>query len=82
MILKNVLLDYSFNLYADDTVLYNFGLNAEIAASGLQVSLDKFSQWCSINKPTINTRKTKVMSLGSRNRVRVNRVYQFTVFIS
>ena len=69
--LQNVMEGHKFKLYADDTVLYNSGPNADIAASGLQVSLNRFSQRCSVNKLTINTKKnTKVMSFGSRQRVK------------
>ena len=57
-------------LYADDTVLYHSGITADQISGELQHNLDKFSSWCSKNKLTINTKKTKLMVFGTRERVK------------
>ena len=57
-------------LYADDTVLYQSGLNSEEAAAKLQESVDLFANWCITNSLTINIAKTKIMAFGSRQKVK------------
>ena len=57
-------------LYADDTILYQSGLNGKEAARKRQRSLNLFINWCSVNQLTLNTQKTKVMVFGSRHRVK------------
>ena len=68
--LDHVLNNCKFKLYADDSDLYHSGLNANEAAVQLQLSLDKFSNWCQINKLTINTKKSKLMTFGSRSKIK------------
>ena len=65
-----VLTDCKVKLYADDTVLYQSGENCSIAEHKLQNSMNTFVKWCSSNALTINTKKTKLMSFGSRSRVK------------
>ena len=60
-------------LYADDTVLYCSGLTAEEAALKLQPCLQKFSNWCGANKLTLNVKKTKLMSFGTRHKVKCSK---------
>ena len=67
---QNALDDCNVKLYADDTVLYQSGLNGQEASVKLQSSLDLFVNWCSCNRLTINIQKTKVMVFGSRHRVK------------
>ena len=50
-------------LYADDTVLYQHGHNAQEAAHKLQNSIDRFDLWSKANKLSVNTKKTKLMFL-------------------
>ena len=57
-------------LYADDTVLYQVGVNSNDASSKLQVNVSKFKEWCDINALTINASKTKIMAFASRSRVK------------
>ena len=57
-------------LYANDTVIYQSGISSVEAAGKLQNSLYLFAVWCSANALTINVKKTKLMSFGSRNRVK------------
>ena len=57
-------------LYADDTVLYQSGINSGEAAEKLQRSITRFAKWCEENSLTINIAKTKIMSFGSRHNVK------------
>ena len=57
-------------LYADDTVLFQQGVNCMEAETKLQNSLDKFKVWCDINALTINIAKTKIMAFASRSKVK------------
>ena len=36
----------------------------------LQMNIDRFSNWCIVNKLTINTKQTKVMIFGSRYNIK------------
>ena len=60
----------NIKLYADDTVIYNSGVNATEAAALLQPQLDNFCKWGNVNKLSINTKKTKLMVFGSRSKVK------------
>ena len=55
-------------LYADDTVLYTSSSNLAQSYTTLQNSLTSLHNWCSINRLTINSEKSKSMLLG-RSRV-------------
>ena len=57
-------------MYADDTVLYQSGINSRDAANKLQLSLNLFDAWCSVNRLTINIKKTKLMAFGSRGKIK------------
>ena len=57
-------------LYADNTVLYQSGINGEMAANKLQRSVNLFAGWCGRNSLTINISKTKIMTFGSRQKVK------------
>ena len=57
-------------LYADDTVLYQSGVNMEVARDKLQLSVNKFKSWCNVNALTINVSKTKVMAFATRSKVK------------
>ena len=61
---------FHYHLYADDTVLLNSNVDAGKAASEMQADLTSMNQWCSQNKLTINTRKTKLMYFGSKNKLK------------
>ena len=68
--IKNAVTNCGVKLYADDTVLYQAGLNHEEAQLKLQESVNSFKQWCHINALTINAPKTKVMVFASRAKVK------------
>ena len=57
-------------LYADDTVLYQDGINVAEANVKLQISVNRFKEWCDVNALTINASKTKIMAFASRSRVK------------
>ena len=57
-------------LYADDTVLYQTGVNCAEAETKLQKSVNMFANWCATNSLTINIAKTKTMAFGSRHKVK------------
>ena len=48
-------------LYADDTVIYLGETDLNMAISNLQVDLENYSTWCTQNKLSVNSQKTKVM---------------------
>ena len=56
--IKNILNNNcSYQLYADDTVIYCNGSTFLEAQEKLQFMLDKFVSWCSKNASTINIKK-------------------------
>ena len=63
-------LNCGIKLYADDTVLYQSGVNKDIAKIKLQQSVDDFNLWCNVNALTINVSKTKVMAFATRSKVK------------
>ena len=58
----------SIDLYADDTTLYDIQLNKQTLESNLQKSLTLLSTWCKENGMLLNTDKTKVMLITSRQK--------------
>ena len=68
--IQGALDECGIKLYADDTVLYQSGINSNEAAGKLQQSLSKFANWCEVNSLTINISKTKIMAFGSRQKVK------------
>ena len=68
--IQNAVINCGIKLYADDTVLYQTGVNGEEAKMKLQVSLNKFKFWCDANALTINASKTKIMVFASRSKVK------------
>ena len=76
---ENALDNCGIKLYADDTVLFQHGVNSIDAEAKLQLSLDKFKNWCDINALTINIAKTKVMSFASRSKVKKSKKVKIRV---
>ena len=56
--------------YADDTVLYACGANSDEASNIIQPELNAFYKWCTANILTLNKKKTKLMVLGTRSKVK------------
>ena len=68
--IQNAVTDCGIKLYADDTVLYQHGVNCTEANIKLQNSVNEFKEWCDVNVLTINAAKTKIMAFASRSRVK------------
>ena len=56
------------DLYADDTTIYYIGQDKDELEKQLQSSLDNLKMWCKENGMVLNTEKTKVMLIMSRQR--------------
>ena len=52
----------SVNLYADDSTLYDIGLDKDILENNLQHALNFLKNWCLENGMIINIDKTKIVS--------------------
>ena len=68
--IQNAVGECGIKLYADDTVLYQTGINCAEAENKLQNSVNKFKWWCDVNRLTINASKTKIMAFASRAKVK------------
>ena len=64
-----ILGENNYQLYADDTVIYCSDKSANLAEEKLQYLMNKFSTWCVQNTLTINTKKTKIVVFGTRNKI-------------
>ena len=67
--IQHILGENSYQLYADDTVIYCSDKSIDLAEEKLQSLLNKFSTWCIQNTLTINSKKTKVVMFGTRNKI-------------
>ena len=56
------------DLYADDTTIYDVQCNTDQLESSLQFSLNALHVWCIQNGMVLNTEKTNVMLITSRQR--------------
>ena len=56
------------DLYADDTTLYSTNLEKDVLEANLQNALDLVRSWCLENGMLINTDKTKLMLIASRQK--------------
>ena len=50
----------SIALYTDDSIMYRV-INTQEDLSTFQRDVDKISEWCKMNKMTMNTKKCKIM---------------------
>ena len=57
--------DSDVTLYADDTILYTADSNVEHACERNQISVDTLLKWCTLNRLSVNTKKTKHMLVES-----------------
>ena len=57
-------------MYADDTTLYVSGTSFNEIQTMLQEDVNSLSQWIKDNKLTLNVDKTKLMIIGSKQRLR------------
>ena len=60
--------DVQTDLYADDTTLSATGKTQEDIKVKLQLALDRLKKWCKSNGMVINTTKTKVMLITTKQR--------------
>ena len=58
----------SVDLYADDTTLYDIGLDKDMVENNPQHSLNLLKMWCLENGMIINIDKTKLMLISSRQK--------------
>ena len=56
------------DLYADDTSIYHIDRDKSSLERQLQSSLDSLQKWCRQNGIVVNTDKTKVMLIMSRQK--------------
>ena len=56
------------DLYADDTIFYDFQNDIEHLETNLQLALSSLQEWCQQNGMVINTEKTKIMLITSRQK--------------
>jgi len=67
--LKEWIAEDSINLFADDTVITDSNRDEGTAIKNLTAKLECLSEWCQVNKTTVNLGKTKVMLFtpGTKN---------------
>ena len=53
-------------MYADDTTIYDIQVDMGIFRSNLQKSFTILQKWCKQNGMLLNTEKTKVMFISTR----------------
>ena len=68
--LAGILDSCKVSLYADDTVIYIAHKDVQNALVLLQHDLNNLIEWCSDNKVTINSKKTKYCIYGMRSNVK------------
>ena len=56
------------DLYADDTIVFDFQDDIDKLETNLQLTLDSLRDWCRKNGMVINTERTKVMLITSRQK--------------
>ena len=57
------------NLFADDTIIYSFGMTAIDVQYNLQGALNSVSPWYSTNRLGINISKSACMLIGKKSQV-------------
>ena len=71
----------SMLLYADDTILYTACDTVEDATRTNQIALDKLCNWCSINRLSLNIKKTKHMVVRHNREKSIDGIDICDVFI-
>ena len=66
-----VITQCKISMFAEDCVLYSIGNDFNHMYHRLQLDLDAFINWCSVNGLKINSEKTKAMLCSTRNRLHV-----------
>ena len=61
-------------MYADDTTLYSSGSSLEELQGHLQTCIDKAAEWFSANRLVVNSKKSTVSLIGTRQRIARNKL--------
>ena len=64
--IKSVIQNAYCHLYADDTIILKGASDPDSLIASLERELSNVDQWLSINKMTINTKKTEVIFFGNK----------------
>ena len=64
-----VLNHLKINMYADDCVLYTSGNEWNTMKDDIQPELSKIQLWYTDNRLKVNVEKSKVLLIGSRNKL-------------
>ena len=80
--ISKVLKHCKVSLYADDTVLYHSTHDINEAFNYVQEDLVRLSEWCNINKLTINCKKTKYCLYGMRSIVKKSKTQDMIVSLN
>ena len=65
--LANVITESNLHLFAADTVVYCSNKDPQRARNSVQGDLQDIAQWCCNNKITINIKKTKSVTFGTKH---------------
>ena len=68
--IKSVIQNAYCHLYADDTIILKSASDPDSLISSLERELLNVDQWLSINKMTVNTKKTEVIFFGNKPRLK------------
>ena len=63
------------SMFADDCILFHVGNSFDRMYHKLQLDLDAFIKWCTINGLKINSDKTKAMICSSTHRLKTQEIY-------
>ena len=69
----------SVQLYADDTVLYASGSNIAEVSKSMQAGLNNLYSWCLVNKLTLNPAKTRMVTFGTRQKVKKSKLQEMFI---
>ena len=78
--LQQALTNVNVQLYADDTVLYLSNSNLSMLVKILQTGPNELSNWCQVNKLTLNPSKTKMMTFGTRHSIKRTKKCQLSLY--
>ena len=68
--MQNYLNTKKLGLYADDTVLFSKSNNNRTLQENMQLTINRFHNWCQMNALTINIKKNKLMIFGTRSKIK------------
>ena len=77
--LPNVITESNLHLFADDTVVYCSNKDPQRARNSVQGDLHDIAQWGCNNKITINVKKTKSVTFGTKHMLKK---YQILILVS